>query len=359
MWLWPNNQLTKILQIKYPLIQAPMAGGATTPELVAAVSNNGGLGSLGAAYLNPDQLRTTIQKIRSLTNKPFGVNLFIPAPPLPPDTAAKVAQMQELIRPYREELGLTPYAESILHEISFEEQLEVILAENVPVFSFTFGIISPECLAKLKANGTLVMGTATTVREAVALEEAGVDAIVGQGGEAGGHRGTFQVPAEKALIGTMALIPQIVDRVKLPVVAAGGIMDGRGVVAALALGAVGASIGTAFLTTTESGIHPDYKAAILASSEEDTFITKAFSGKSARGLRNRFGEELATHQNDIPAFPVQIGLVGEMRQAASKQNKMECMSLWAGQATRLNRAHSAAELMTELIQDVEKILFSR
>ncbi len=357
MLIWPSNQLTGLLKIQYPILQAPMAGGATTPELVAAVSNSGGLGSLGAAYLNPEQLRANIQKIRNLSTKPFGVNLFIPAPSPPPDAAAKIAQMQEFLKPYREELGLSPYPANLPPEIPIEEQLEVVLTEKVPVFSFTFGVISPEWLAKLKANGTVVIGTATTVREAVALEEAGIDAIVGQGGEAGGHRGTFQVPAEKALIGTMALIPQIVDRVKLPVVAAGGIMDGRGVVAALALGAMGTSIGTAFLTTVESGIHPDYKAAILACTEEDTFITKAFSGKAARGLRNRFGEGMAAHEELLPAFPLFNSMTREIRQAAAQQNKMDYMSLWAGQGTRLNRAQSAAQLMAEIVQGVEQILF--
>jgi nitronate monooxygenase len=355
---WPENRLTKLLQIDYPIIQGPMAGGPSTPQLVAAVSNSGGLGSLGAGYLTPPQIREAIRTVKSLTSRPFNVSLFIPSPPAEvEETRARVEQVRGLMQPYLEELGLPPLPATLPPpEPSFDEQLEVILAEQVPVFSVTFGIIPADWTKRLKSAGVKLMATATTVNEALAQEEAGVDVVVGQGSEAGGHRGTFQLEAEKALIGTMALIPQMVDRVQVPVVAAGGIMDGRGIVAAMVLGASGAQLGTAFLTTPESGASAPYKQAVLASTEESTAITRAFSGRAARGIRNRFSEGMRPYDLSLPPYPVQNSLTRELRQVSARHNSAEYLSLWAGQATRLITTLPASELMARLIGQVETVL---
>jgi nitronate monooxygenase len=239
---------------------------------------------------------------------------------------------------------------------SFEDQLEVVLEERVPVFSFTFGSLGPELIGRLKENGTAVVGTATTVREGLRLEEDGVDVVVAQGSEAGGHRGTFLGDFKDALIGTMALVPQMVDALAIPVVASGGIMDGRGLAAALVLGAEAAQMGTAFLACKESGAHPEFKRAVLKAAEDETAVTRAFSGRAARGVKNRFLIEVGTHEEELPPFPVQNTLTKDIRAAAQKQDRPEFMSLWSGQAPRLARPTSAAELVRSVAEGAEVAL---
>jgi len=341
-----STKLTRLLEIEHPIIQAGMAGGATTPGLVAAVSEAGGLGTLGAAYMTPDAMRTVVQEVRALTEKPFAVNLFVPEPFDP--SLYDPEEVNAPLKRYREELGIEA-PEGLFYAQPFEDQLAVVLDERVPVFSFTFGIPDEAQLSALKETGTIVIGTATTVREALALEESGVDAVVGQGSEAGGHRGTFIGDFESALIGTMALVPQLADCVGVPVVAAGGIMDGRGLAAALVLGAEGAQMGTAFLPSPESGIHPEYKEAVLGAVSEDTALTRAFSGKPARGIRNRFLAEM--EDTEVPEYPVQNAYTRDIRAAAAKEDRIELMSLWAGQAARLGRAIPAAEIVESVTRE--------
>ena len=333
-----------------------MAGGAATPGLVAAVSNAGGLGSLGAGYTSPDVLRREIFDVRKLTDRPFAVNLFVPEPfEVNPE---EVDRTNELMQSYREGLGLQTPMDISSYSFAFEEQLAVVLEEKVPVFSFTFGVPEEEQLYELKEAGITVLGTATTVREARALEEAGVDAVVGQGAEAGGHRGTFLGGHADALVGTMALIPQLVDAVGVPVVASGGVMDGRGLAAALMLGAEAVQMGTAFLATQESGVHPDYKKAVLEATEEDTAITRVFSGKPARGIKNRFLLEMEGYDGRIPPYPVQNAWTKDIRAAAKEQDRPEFMSLWAGQASRLARLQSASELVERVVAEANTALYS-
>ena len=352
-----RNALTQLLDIELPIIQAPMAGGPTTPELVAAVSNAGGLGSLGAAYLGPDVLRETIQAVRRLTERPFGVNLFLPESPLV--AAEQIAHAQALLDGYRAELDLPPSPQVTSYAEPFDAQLAVVLDERVPVVSFTFGVPAPEHITALRDAGLRIVGTATTVAEGRALQDAGMDAIIGQGSEAGGHRGTFtsdEAHMRRALIGVMALIPQLVDAVRMPVIAAGGIMDGRGVVAALALGAAGAQMGTAFLACPESGAHPQHKAALRAGSDESTVITRAFSGRPARGLANRFAEEMQAHEAELPAFPVQAALTRDIRQAAARQDRPEYLAMWAGQAAPLATTQPAAEVVRATMEQARQVL---
>jgi nitronate monooxygenase len=334
-------RVTELLRVEHPIIQAGMAGGATTPELVAAVSEAGGLGTLGAAYMSPDAIRDAVAEVRSLTGRPFAVNLFVPEPFDP--SLYDPREVNAPLARYREELGIEVPEEVGDFVQPFEDQLAVVIEEKVPVFSFTFGVPEEAQISALKKAGIVLIGTATTVREGLVLEERGVDAMVGQGSEAGGHRGTFIGDFESAMVGTMALVPQLADSLSVPVIAAGGIMDGRGLAAALVLGAEGVQMGTAFLPCPESGIHPKYKEAVLAAKSEETSLTRAFSGKPARGIRNRFIEEM--EEQEVPAYPVQNAYTKDIRAAAAKENRIEFLSLWAGQAAGLGRAVPAAEIV--------------
>lgn len=348
-----ENRLTRLFGIRRPIVQAGMAGGAATPRLVAAVSGAGGLGTLGAGYLQPQAIRDAVREIRSLTGAPFAVNLFVPEAFEEPESREAA---NRVLAPYRRELGIEEPEGFSSYAPAFEDQLAVVIEERVPVFSFTFGIPTGGQLASLREAGVLTCGTATTVREAVELERRGVDAVCAQGHEAGGHRGTFIGDALEAMVGTFALTPQVSDAVGVPVLAAGGVMDGRGLAAAIALGADGAQMGTAFLTCPESGAHPAYKEALLAATEEDTTVTRAFSGKPARGLRNRFTEEMAPHEPGVPDYPVQNAYTRDLRAAAAERNDTGLMSMWAGQAARLGRAVPAGEIVERTAAAAERIL---
>jgi nitronate monooxygenase len=351
--LWPNTIVTERLQIDYPIIQAPMAGGVTSPELVAAVSRAGGLGTLGAAYMTAEQIRSAIREIRRLTDRPFGVNLFIPEKP--EETEARDERVTRVMNEIRRDLGISPDPQVTRYAEPFEEQMAVVVEERAPVFSFTFGILPADWLAEVKGYGAVVIGTATTVREAVLLAESGVDMVTAQGSEAGGHRGSFLHDGPSNLVGTMALVPQMADRVQLPVIAAGGIADGRGIAAALVLGAQGVQMGTAFLTCEESTAHQRHKEAVLAMSDESTVVTRVFSGKPARGIANAFIEALAPYEQAVPPYPVQNALSRDIRQAAAKQQRSEYLSMWAGQAGALSRRTDVESLMRELVEQTEAV----
>jgi nitronate monooxygenase len=350
----PNawRQLPVWLGIKHPIIQAPMAGGGiTTPELVAAVSNAGGLGSIGAAYMKPEEIVELARQVRALTQRPFAINLFAPQPQ-PADVDP--SPMLGVLARYHQELGLPPPKPPTWPMPAFEEQVDAIVESGARAFSFAMGIPPAAVLERLRARKVVLMGTATTVREAKLLEEAGVEIIVAQGSEAGGHRSTFAGPFEAGLVGTLALVPQIVDAVRVPVVASGGIMDGRGVAAARVLGASGAQLGTAFLSCPESGAPPAYKAALRAAKDDMTVVTRALSGRPARGLANTLTEELKDTEALLP-FPLQHAATSPLRSAAAAQGDSRFMTLWAGQAAALSRAMPAAELVRELIEESERL----
>jgi nitronate monooxygenase len=348
-----RTTVTERLGLTHPILQAPLAGGGDTPALVAAVSEAGGLGFVGAAYLSPSRIAETAQAVRARTKRPFGINLFAPTPAgaAPRDAAV----MLEKLAPFFAELGLPPPVLPSQPASAFDEQLAAALTSGASAFSFTFGVFPPTAIAAIRTRGMFLMGTATTVEEAVLLEQAGVDAVVVQGSEAGGHRGTFATGFEQGMIGTMALVPQAADAVKVPVVASGGIMDGRGIAAALALGAAGVQMGTAFLTTAEAGIPEAYKNAILGAREHQTRITRAFSGRQARGIVNRFMTEIdrpETAEALLP-FPLQNALTRPLRDAAAQQGRAEFLSLWAGQGLSLARRQPAAALVERLAAEAE------
>jgi nitronate monooxygenase len=324
---WRDTDLSRGLGVRLPIVQAPMAGGWTPPRLVAQVSEAGGLGSLAAAMLTPDQLRDQLRAIRELTGKPFAVNLFAPLPAPSESGLTRWAMLNGTSVP---DLGRSP--------VTFADQLSVVIDSGVRVLSFTFGI------PQLDGFDGFTIGTATTVAEAVALADAGVSAVVAQGFEAGGHRGTFLAPMTgggiaQSLIGTMALVPQVVDAVRVPVIASGGIMDGRGIAAARVLGAQGVQLGTAFLGTEEAGIGPDYRRALAG----PTTVTDVLTGRYARAARTPLVERLEASGVRPPDYPLpRYFLTGP--------------PLLAGQGGRLTRSLPAAELVRALEQETTQAL---
>lgn len=351
---WPNTKITELLKITLPIIQAPMAGGATTPELVAAVSNTGGLGSLGAGYMPANEIKTTIKKIKSLTNKPFAVNLFIPEKHHANNEQIK--QARKTAQTCCPELNFNISSIKPPYAPSFEEQMNVIVEEKVPIFSFTFGIPSKDWIEIFKKNAITLIGTATTLAEARLLEENNIDAVVAQGSEAGGHRGTFLGNPESALISLSSLISLLIENTKIPIIAAGGIMNAKGIAASLTLGASAVQMGTAFLCCTESGIHPLYKKLLLNAAQDNTTLTRAFSGKLARGVKNKFIIRMQSHEKNILDYPIQNILTSSMRKESAKQNNTEFMSMWTGQAAYLCKALPAAQLIEELNSEVIALL---
>ena len=344
------------LGVEHPIIQAPMGGAnASPPALVAAAGNAGGLGFVGAAYMSPEQIAREAKQIRELTSRPFGINLFVPVEHSPPSSIDRaIAQLAS----YHAELGLPAPVAPTLPSYTFDDQLDATLASGARVFSFTFGLLATDTIRAIRQRGIYVIGTATTVEEAVLHEQTGVDAVAVQGSEAGAHRGTFATSFESAMIGTMALVPQACRAVRIPVIAAGGIMNGDGIAAALRLGASAAMLGTAFLVTDECGVAESYKRAILSTPENATRVTRAFSGRPARGIINRALDEIeraeATHPGTILPYPYQNSLTRPMRTAAAQQDRAEYLSLWCGQGARLARRMPAALLMETLVGELAR-----
>jgi nitronate monooxygenase len=333
-----------------------MAGGWTTPELVSEVSNAGGLGMLAGARVSPERLREDIRAVRSRTDHPFGVNFLL----APPEAGNRdVVSVQRFLDRFREELGL-PSGETdlTLPPSPLSEQLEVVFEERVPVLGVALG--NPgSIIERAHVEGAVVVSMVTTVEEAVSVVEGGVDVVVAQGAEAGGHRSTFELGpgGEVPLVGTMALVPQVVDAVDVPVVAAGGIMDGRGLLAALALGGSGAQLGTRFLLAKESGAHRVYRESLLASTETHTVVTRAFTGRPARGLRNRFVEEYLSAGPEPLAWPLQGIAADDIYDASQAANEGDYSPLFAGQGLMmLKEGQGAAEIVEELIDGAMEIL---
>ncbi len=342
-------ELLARLAIDHPIIQGPMGGGPSTPELVAAVSNAGGLGSLGAAYLAPDQITDAIRRIRSLTSRPFNVNLF--AGGWSTDRNFDSGPMLKILEEIHQKLGLPAPSAPQLTPDPFPAQLEAVLDARPPIFSFTFGIPDRDSMSRLKSRGIAILGTATTVDEARALEAAGVDAIVAQGAEAGAHRGTFLDSFESSLVPTLDLVRASAATVKLPVIATGGLMDGRDIVAALNSGAAAAQLGTAFLVSPESGASAVHKRAILSATDDATAVTRAFSGRPARGIRNAFMASVDGRDGILP-YPFQNALTRPMRTAAAQQGLPDYLSLWAGQGLARARAMPAGDLVARLLEEM-------
>jgi nitronate monooxygenase len=350
------NDFCRRFEMNIPVVLAPMGGGPSTPELAAAVSSAGGLGSLAAAYSSPEKITEDIARIRKLTKRPFVANLFSPAAQEP--LRGDVEAVSKFLGNFHQRLGLAApqFPSSAIED--FEKQIDAICASKPAAVSFTFGLLPPETIERLKTAEIFVIGTATTVDEARQLERAGVDGIVAQGGEAGAHRGTFAVPAEQALIGTVALIPQVLDAVRVPVIASGGIMDGRGIVAALALGASAVQMGTAFLAAKEAGTSAAYREALLKAREDQTTVTRAFSGRMARGIQNEFITKWNQSGLANLSYPWQNAFTQQMRRAASAAKDAGLLSLWAGQGVGLIREGTAADLISRWRREMKAALQS-
>lgn len=346
-----RRRLEDLFGIVLPLIQAPMAG-VTTLELAAAVSGAGALGSLGSATTPPEVLLDQAEELRALTDGPFNLNFFCHEAPELSDAGA--TRVRENIQPLYDELGLGPSPEPVTPPIAFDEERLSVLLEIAPVVaSFHFGLPTDSALATIREAGSKIIASATTVSEAVHLSERGVDAIIAQGAEAGGHRGSFLVAGDDGPVGTFALVPQVVDAVDVPVVAVGGIADGRGLAAAMVLGAAGVQVGTAFLACPEAAIHPLHREALRSVEAEATTITRAFSGRPARAIRNRFTDLEAL---DPIAFPAQLSISGPLATTASEQGSSEFLAMWAGQAAPMVRGLPAAELVEVIMAEAEEAL---
>jgi nitronate monooxygenase len=351
---WTRPALIDLLGIEHPIIQAPMAG-ASTAALAAAVSNAGALGGFGGTDTTPEELREVIRAIRQNTNKPFIINLYLDRTEPYVPVAEHVAALKTALAPAHAELHAGRVPDPIDPLGNFDSQIAVVIEERVPVFSSHFGAPDATVMRALKANGTRVLATATTTQEARRLASAGVDAIIAQGSEAGGHRGTFAATVGHADIGTMALVPQIVDAVTVPVIAAGGIMDGRGIAAALMLGASGVQMGTAFVPCPETAGNPAYVSRLLAADAGDTVLTDVFSGRPARLLRNKLVSLLEQHRGHRLAFPEQLSMTRNLRRIASATDNAEFLPLFSGQGVALARSMPAAEMVGSLVAEVENL----
>lgn len=352
--MWHDRRALELLQIEHPIVQAPMAS-ATNPELVAAVSEAGALGSFGGAGTPPDRLRATVQAIRQRTDRPFNVNLFSRHTEEFDRDARPGPKLASLLAGYHKELGLGPVPEPGALFGPMDEQLEVLVEEAVPVVSFHFGA-DAKAIARAHEAGAKVLCSATTAAEAKVLEEAGVDAVIAQGFEAGGHRGTFALDHRRAMIGTLALVPRVVDAVSVPVIAAGGIMDARGLVACLALGASAVQMGTAFLGCPEAPIADAWRESLHGSEAEETVVTDVMSGTPARGIRNRYIEEVeAIGERPLP-YPAQYSLSSNLRKAASERDDARFIAMWAGQGVGLLRRRRAGDLVADLVEESRELL---
>ncbi|MFK7945638.1 MAG: NAD(P)H-dependent flavin oxidoreductase [Paracoccaceae bacterium] len=346
--MWRDRRLLDLLGTEHPIIQAPMAG-SSTPAMAAAAANSGCLGSLGCAMMSSAAYAASYGEARAGTNRRLNMNFFCHKEPSP--DPGKAATAQERLRPFYDELDVGDVPDIKPTNFPYGDEIHAAVRASRPgVVSFHFGLPDDRFVRDLKEIGTVILSSATTPSEARDLEARGVDAVIAQGWEAGGHHG-YYLTDQSAQTGTMALVPQVVDTVQVPVIAAGGIADGRGIAAALALGAAGVQIGTAFLSTAEAGIPAPHRRALAASDGTDTRPTQVFSGRPARGIVNRYMEALADHEDKLPDFPLMNTLTGPLRKAGAAADSPDFLSLWAGQAVGLNREGTVADLVETLVTE--------
>jgi nitronate monooxygenase len=356
--MWTRTRATDRLAVDVPILQGPFGGGFSTVRLAAAVSNAGGLGGYGALTLTPEEIAQLVADLRQQTARPFNVNLWVPIPGQDDRavTPAQIARAFARLRPHTEPFGLTELEPPPRFLPPFHDQLEALLSARPPVFSFIMGIPDPAILREAKRRGIVTIGTATTVDEAVAIADAGADLVVASGSDAGGHRGSFLRPADASLVGTMSLVPQVVSAVTIPVIAAGGIADGRGVAAALALGAEGVQIGTAFLASPEAGAPDVHRRMLGGPSSRWTRLTRVFSGRDARAVENAFMSSFDEDPDALLPFPAQGWLTAPMRRAAADAGRADLLPLWAGQSAALARQMSAGDLLHTLVEETDRVL---
>jgi nitronate monooxygenase len=349
-----NNIMTEILKVDYPIIQAPMLG-VSTPEMTAAVSNEGGLGSLPVGGLSPNITRQLIRKTKSLTEKAFAVNLF--AHPMPAYTEAELEPMRTLLLQLANKRGYDVDAADLANFTFYNylDQIDILIEEDISLVSFTFGCLDSDSIQALKQNACTLIGTATCVEEAMFLQQQNIDVIAVQGIEAGGHRGTFIEDVPLPQIGLFSLLPQVRSVVPIPCIAAGGINSAKTIKAAFELGADGVQIGTAFIRTKESQAIASYKAKLNNAKDTDTVLTRAFSGRWARGIRNEMMHEIEQAGIPIPPYPFQNSLTAELRKLAQQNNDGEYTSLWAGQSAEKTGLMHTKEVFRSLVDQYEAL----
>ena len=339
-------ELTDLLGVDLPIVLGAF-GGVSSVALAATVSELGGLGSYGLYGYSAERITETAARLRSETLRPFLLNLWLPLDDAADGTPEDFDASRHRLQPFYDEFGIEPPALPDRFIPPFDEQIEAALAARPAVLSFVYGVPPADVVSHAQERGIVVLGTATTVDEAVALERGGVDAVVASGAEAAGHRVSFLQRAEDSLVGTFALVPQVADAISVPVIAAGGIADRRGVAAALALGASGVQVGTAFLRTRESAVNDSYRQAIIDAAGHSTVLTRALSGRLARGIPNRAVRTI--EQGDrVATFPTQNWLTGQFRAEAARRDFADLQSLWMGQASPLARFDEAQALYEEL-----------
>jgi nitronate monooxygenase len=351
--MWYNTKATEILGIQYPIMQGPFGGNLSSVELVATVSNTGGLGGYGAYTLSPQEIIEVDKQIKAATNKPYNINLWVSDTDAVDGTISdeQFIQAQTLFKPYFDELGIALPEKPAPFKSRFESQIGVILDIRPKVFSFMFGVPSAEVLEQCRRLGIKTVGAATTLDEAIFLENAGVDMIIASGFEAGGHRPSFLASAESSTMGTFVLLQLIKEKIKTPVIAAGGIANGKGVAAALALGASAAQIGTAFLATDESNALPIHRQMLFSDAAKYTTLSRAFTGRLGRGLTSRIARDLLGKEKQFLPFPLQTTFMSPLRKAALEQEKWDMILFWGGQIAPILKHTKAKELMQSLIDE--------
>jgi len=353
--MWYNTKMTQVLGIDYPIMQGPLGGNFSTAVLVAAVSNAGGVGGYGAYKLSPQEIVEVNNKIKRLTGKPYNINLWVSDADAPGAvvTDEQYEQASKIFKPYFDEAGIALPAKPAPFASRFEDQVQVILDIRPKVFSFVFGIPSPDILEQCRRLGIKTAGAATTLDEAIALEHAGVDMIIASGFESGGHRPSFLAPAEQSTTGTFVLLQLIREKVKVPVIAAGGIANGRGIAAALTLGADAVQMGTAFLACEESGASPVDRQMLFSDAAKYTMLSRVFTGRLSRGITSRIAKELAGKEKVLP-FPLQATFMSSLRDAALEQQKWDMILFWGGQIAPLLKHKKAQADMEALIEETNR-----
>lgn len=355
--MWNKTKFTALLGINYPIVQGSFGGGLSSVELTSMVSNAGGLGSFGAQPFTANEIIAVCKEIRKQTNKPFNINLWVNDRDvaLASFNNTNYTKLTQLFAPYFEEVGLPIPEMPADFGPTFEEQIEAIFEAKPAVFSFVYGIPPQYVLEKCRSLGIKTVGAATTVDEAIELQNAGVDAIVATGFEAGGHRVSFIQSPEDSLMGTFALIPQVADVIKIPIIAAGGIADARGIRAAFALGADAVQMGTAFLATSQSNAAQDHKDKLFTIDARYTVLTKVFTGRLSRGIRNRMTEDLKQQQHLLAPYPLQSKFMSHLKAyPATADSNPDFKSYWAGQAAPLLKHSDAGELIKALVNEMNK-----
>lgn len=351
--MWNHTKITDLLGIDYPIMQGPFGGNLSSVELTATVSNAGGLGGYGAYTMSPQEIFDVDKQIKAATNKPYNINLWVSDHDIPQDglTDEKFGKTIQQYQPYFDELGIPLPEKPAPFQSRFENQLDVILDIRPKVFSFMFGVPSADVLEECRKKGIVTVGAATTLDEAIFLEAAGVDMIIASGFEAGGHRPSFLASAESSLTGTFALVQLMKEKIKTPIIAAGGIANGKGVAAALALGADAAQIGTAFLATDESNALPIHREMLFSEASKYTTLSRAYTGRLGRGITSRIAKDLIGKEENILPFPLQTTLISPLRKAALEQQKWDMILFWGGQISPILKHTKAKDLMHSLIEE--------